>query len=252
MEGSLSTKTVFSLCVFCALVLATTVESFAQQTKPWTEWNKKDAEKILSDSPWSQTQVETDTSEMFYSPTSDPRTSGGRTSTTGSRQAQGATNQAVNVKYHIRFFSARPVRQALVRLIELNQKNTDQKITERLHSFAEVQATDSVIITVTYESTDQRFQNKAMQAFNAAVTGVLKNNTYLELKTGQRLFLEEYVAPGKDGFGARFIFLRQPEGKLFITPDSGEVRFYSEVATDIKLNMRFHVSDMNYNGKIEY
>jgi hypothetical protein len=173
------------------------------------------------------------------------------TETTDNRQAQGATNQAVNVKYYIRFFSARPVRQALVRLVELAQK-PNEKTTERLHSFADVVAADSIIVTVSYESTDQRFGNKAMQAFNSAVTGVLKNNTYLELKTGQKLFLEEYIPPGKDGFGARFIFLRQPEGKLFITPDSSEVRFYSEVASDIKLNMRFRVSDMNYNGKIEY
>jgi hypothetical protein len=230
-----------------------TAGAFAQkQSKPWTEWSKKDAEKILSDSPWSQTQVETDTSEMFYSPTSDPRTPGVRTtSTTSQRQAQGATNQAMNVKYYIRFFSARPVRQALVRLIEIANK-PDQKTVERLHNFADVQATESIIITVSYESVDQRFGNKAMQAFNSGVTAVLKNNTYLELKSGQKLFLEEYVPPGKDGFGARFIFLRQPEGKLFITPDTSEVRFYSELTNDIKLNMRFRVPDMNYNGKIEY
>jgi hypothetical protein len=189
---------------------------------------------------------------MFYSPTSDPRTPGVRTtSTTSQRQAQGATNQAMNVKYYIRFFSARPVRQALVRLIEIANK-PDQKTVERLHNFADVQATESIIITVSYESVDQRFGNKAMQAFNSGVTAVLKNNTYLELKSGQKLFLEEYVPPGKDGFGARFIFLRQPEGKLFITPDTSEVRFYSELTNDIKLNMRFRVPDMNYNGKIEY
>jgi hypothetical protein len=245
-------RSVLFVSLSCALMTVLSAGAFGQQTKPWTEWTKKDAEKILADSPWSQTQVETDTSEMFFSPTSDPNRPGVRTtSTTGQRDTQGATNQATNVKYRIRFFSARPVRQALVRLIELSRK-PDAKTTERLHSFADVQATESIIVTVTYESTDQRFGNKAMQAFNSAVTATLKNNTYLELKSGQRLFLEEYVAPGKDGFGARFIFLRKPEGNLFITPDSSEVRFYSEVASNIKLNMRFRIADMNYNGKIEY
>src|SRR5262245_13298179 len=111
MEGSLSTRSIFSLAFICAFTFAITGDALGQQNKPWTEWSKKDAEKILSDSPWSQTQVETDTSEMFYSPTSDPRAPGVRTTgTSGNRQAQGATNQAVNVKYHIRFFSARPVR----------------------------------------------------------------------------------------------------------------------------------------------
>jgi hypothetical protein len=91
-----------------------------------------------------------------------------------------------------------------------------------------------------------------MHAFHAAVTAPQKNNTYLELKSGKRLFLEEYVPPGPDGFGACFIFLRQPDGQLFITPESGEVRFYSEIGKSIKLDMRFKVADMNYNGKIEY
>jgi len=241
-----------TVCFFsfvCILISLSTAA--AQQTKPWTDWSKKEAEKILADSPWSQTQTETDLSEMFYSPTSDPARPGVRTtSTTTSRQSEGATNQEVNVKYHIRFFSARPVRQALARLIVLNS-NSDPRVVDRVRNFAEVEASDSVILTVTYSSTDQRFGNKAMQAFNSAVTSVLKNSTYLEVK-GERLYLEEYIPPGKDGFGARFIFLRRPDGKTFITPDSGEVRFVSEVAANIKLNMRFRVADMNYNGKFEY
>jgi hypothetical protein len=42
--------------------------------------------------------------------------------------------------------------------------------------------------------------------------------------------LEEYVPPGKDGCGARFIFLRELDGQPFITKDTGEVRFYAEFA----------------------
>src|SRR4030095_10039025 len=35
----------------------------------WMELPKKDAERMLSNSPWSQTQVDTDVSEQFFSPT---------------------------------------------------------------------------------------------------------------------------------------------------------------------------------------
>src|SRR6266436_7316922 len=41
----------------------------AQQPTVWTGWSHKDAEKILNDSPWGQTQTDTNTSEMVYSPT---------------------------------------------------------------------------------------------------------------------------------------------------------------------------------------
>jgi len=40
-----------------------TIAALAQkQTKPWKEWTRKEAEKILSDSAWSRTQTESESS----------------------------------------------------------------------------------------------------------------------------------------------------------------------------------------------
>ena len=219
--------------------------------KPWMEWSRKDAEKVLADSPWSHTQVETNTSEMFYSPTADPRTSGG-SANDSSRLGQGASNQAVDVKYRIRFFSARPVRQALARMMELQQK-LEPTMLERLRAFAELESSNSIIVTVSFESSDGRFVGKATEAFGSAVTGTLKNNTYLERSIdGKRLFLTEYAPPGKDGFGARFIFLREMDGQPFITPQAGNIRFYSEFGKGVKLDKQFKVAEMIYKGQLEY
>ena len=118
------------------LVAGTLATAVAQKAdKKWTEWSKKDAQKILEDSPWSQTQTDTDTSQMFYSPTQDPQRMG-TTSNDSSRQSQGATNQAVNVKYTVRFFSARPVREALIRMMLLAQQPPPD-VLARLTKFAE-------------------------------------------------------------------------------------------------------------------
>jgi hypothetical protein len=52
------------------LVTLMAVAAVAQKKDtPWTEWSKKDAEKVLADSPWAKAQTDTDTSQMFYSPT---------------------------------------------------------------------------------------------------------------------------------------------------------------------------------------
>ena len=91
-----------------------------------------------------------------------------------------------------------------------------------------------------------------MQAFNSAVTGTLKNKTYLQRSDGKQLFLEEYVPPGNDGFGARFIFLRMPEEKPFLDASMKEVRFYSELSSSIKIDRRFKTADMMYQGELEY
>jgi hypothetical protein len=263
------------IIVLAVLLLVGSVLAQKAQ-KPWNEWNKKEAEKILADSPWSQTQTETDTSEMFYSPST--------MGDTHAREAQGATNQATTLKYYIRLFSARPIRQAYVRLLEINQSNPDEAAVEKRRAWANLGAADSIIVTVACESTDRRYLGRAMQAFNSAVTAVLKNNAYLERQDGTKVYLAEYIPPAKDVFGARFVFPRLVNGEPLITNKGGSLRFHAEyeskTPTDeannppgqttrrgatggasgssapspfkFKLDMKFKVTDMIYNGEVEY
>lgn len=248
MKKGVSVVLLFSL--FAAVAIETAIGQ--KQAKSWKEWTKEDAEKILNHSPWGQQQVDTDLSEMFYQPTTDARTSGGRAPNAGSRLEQGATNQETKLMYGIRFFSARPVRQAFIRMIQLQQKNLEADVIERMNSFADLPSNDSIIIAVTIEGTDKRSLGKVMQIVSSAATGTLKNTTYLERNDGKRLFLEEYVPPGKDGFGARFIFPRIVNERPFLTPEIHDVRFVSDFGTTIKLNMRFNVAPMMIDGKLEY
>lgn len=241
-------KLVLLLPLLALLSLAVTAQ---KKYKPWTEWNDKDAQKMLNDSPWGQTQTETNTAEMFYSPTtqggSSGRGSGGITSG-NDRNSQGALNQAVNVNYRIRFLSAKPIRQAFARRLMLQNPQAEAQ----LKAFAEQTSADWIVVAVDYDAGDQRLSGKVMQAFNSAALGTLKNNTYLETKDGKRIFLQDYKQPLKDGMGAKFVFARLQDGEPFVDAQSGYLRFYSEVASDLKLNMRFKVSDMMYDGKLEY
>jgi hypothetical protein len=237
-----------SLCLVAISLLVASLGAFAQK-KPdsWTEWSKRDAEKMLTSSPWAQTQVETDLTEMFYVPTS-PR---GGAPNAASRAEQGATNQEVNLQFHIRFFSARPIRQALARLYQIQQKPTEEEL-KGLNEFATAVPSNVIIVAVTYESTDKRALGRILQLFGTAITATLKNKVYLERKDGGRLFLQEYVPPGRDGFGARFVFPRFVDERPFIKEDTGEVRFYAEFKDNVKLNMRFSVAQMMYNDRLEY
>lgn len=246
-------KTVIALLLaFSAtsFAFATAVEAIQKEQRPWTDWSQKEVEKMLSSSPWAQIQKDADTTEMFFQPTADPRFT--RAPNSKARLEEGATNQEVVLSYGIRFFSARPVRQAFIRQIQLRQKTLEPEVLARMKNFAEVPASDSIIIAVTTESSDKRFLSKAMQLINSAATGTLKNTTYLERSDGKRLFLQEYVPPGRDGFGARFIFPRLVDERPFLTPEFAEVRFVSEIASTIKLNMRFKLADMMLDGKFEY
>ncbi|MDT7605259.1 MAG: hypothetical protein QOF61_3256 [Acidobacteriota bacterium] len=254
-------KSAVVLSVVC--LLATAVGAQKLSGKSWSEWSKKDAEKVLDDSPWAQTQVETDTSEMFYSPTTqgqgrgatNSRTAAGNgtigSAPTGNNRAEeGATNQATSVKFHIRFFSARPIRQALARQAALRQGGA---LTPQIKAFAESGSAQQVVIAVTFDSTDQRYGGKVMQAFNSAVTAALKNSTYLERKDGKRVFLEQYIPPTQNTLGAAlFVFPRVVGERPLLSLDSGEVRFVAEFSDGPKLNMKYKVSEMIYDGKLEY
>ena len=148
------------VCFMLLLLAVIVTDTVSMQKKSWKEWSRSDAEKILNDSAWGQLQVDTDTSEMFFQPTTDARTSGGRAPNAGSRLEQGATNQATSLTYGIRFFSARPVRQAFVRMIQLQQKNLEPDVISRMNAFAELPSNDSIIIAVTIEGTDKRSLGK--------------------------------------------------------------------------------------------
>jgi len=262
-----------ALIVFCEIT-----PRAQNKYKPWTSWTKGEVEKILNDSAWGQTQIETDTSEMVFTPTT--QTGGGDSA---SRREQGATNQAVTIKFRIRWLSARPIRQALVRQEQLSSG----KLTEKLLEFATGPSENRIAIAVSFDTSDQRYGGKLMQVFESAATDVLRNNTYLELKTGDRIFLQQYVPPQQNALHAAvFVFPRTVDSKPVINPDYVSVRFHSDfeniTAVDpgsspsqatsprqnpnslsrisnqndtglrFKLDMRFKIIDMMYNGILEY
>jgi hypothetical protein len=244
---------VFLICGLVAIVSA-------QKQKPWTEWDAKEVKKTLDNSGWGQVQTDTDTHEMMYSPTA--------TASSGSTRgaAEGVYNQATSTSYHIRFLSAKPIREAVIRNIELAQK---KPANDQQKSFIDNKIFEQyIVVSVVFEGADGRATGRDIQTFGSANSGVLKNVTYLERKDGKRLFLTDYRAPSSDGLGAKFFFTRLDDGKPFITAETGTVRFYSEMPSParpdpnstgsstttniLKLNMRFKTADMMFDGKLEY
>ena len=247
--------------IFLSFLLAVGVS--AQVPRPWTEMPRKDAEKLLSDSPWTRTQIDTDVSEMFYSPTRQGTSSIGKSQATvgkitdqqsinNNRADEGAKNEAITVSYHIRLFSARPVREAIARLVVLDQDQRFEDLTALMQPFVDRNFGPFVVFTVSVQSNDGRALGPVLQALSSATADTIRNKTYLERKDGKRLYLMDYRPPQADGLGAKFVFERAPDGVTFITEDAGNFRFYSEVGDKIKLNVKYTVNDLRYNGKLEF
>jgi len=230
---------VFVISLFASMLAYPPALSAQWNKKPYTEWSEKEATKVLNDSPWGQTQNLTDTLQM----TGQARVDSG----------QSRIADVFNVNIRIRFLSAKPVRQAISHLMEMKNRETiSAQLAAKLKAFAAADFPDYIVITVTSESDKaSALLQQTQAAFYKLTTGELKNNTYI-LAGNQRIFIQEYQPPGKDGLGARYIFPRLVDGKPFITPETGDVLFRSEPAGFTKLNMRYKVKDMMFDGKLEY
>src|SRR4029079_5910513 len=112
---------------------------------------------------------------------------------------------------------------------------------------------DSIVIAVTFDSTDRRYLAEREKAFNQSTTELLARTVYLELKGGQRIPLDEYSPPTKDGTGAKFVFSRNLNGKPYIADDKDIIRFVAHMGdTGVGFDYRFKLSEMTYEGKLEY
>jgi hypothetical protein len=252
------------IILLLSLTLLSSVLAAAQQRpKVWTEWSKKDAEKILNGSAWAQTQDDTDTSEMMYSPTSDPtitktssNSNASRDLTSRGRDESGAKNTPLSMRYRVRFFSAKPIREAFARMIVLQQQNADEgklrSLAEKMQGWIDADLGDIIVLAVTVEATDRRLSGPVEQALRSATAETLKGKCYLERNDGKRVEINIYEQPTADQTGAKFVFARSLDGQPFITPETESVRFVAEFNDKIKVNRKYKVSEMMYNGKLEF
>jgi hypothetical protein len=243
------------LIVSCSLLILCALSASAQKSKPWTEWTAKEAEKVMNDSAWGQTQTESTNSQSEPASTSaitsvsSPGNSNREVSVSSKAESGEKKDSSMSVHYFVRFMSAKPIRAAFVRIVELRGAAAEQ--VAQLKTFVDRDFGDYIVVAINIEGNDRKKIGPAMQELMSANLEGFKGTTYLERKDGKRVALMEYRAP-QDAFGAKFIFPRTLDGKPFIEAESGEVRFATELGKTVKINRRFKVSDMMYDGKLEY
>ena len=238
----------------CFVMTLFVISAAAQNSaKPWSEWSKKEVEKMLNDSAWSQTQVE----EKKEQP---PQNVEAVTQVAANRSADrqmnrtgesGETKAQPSVKYHVRFLSAKPVRAAFARMVLLSKTQPDEALTGQLQGFIDRSFADYIVVSVGVEVSDAKVAEQLMHALGMATADALKQNVYLERKDGKKLYLMEYRAPTEDGMGAKFVFQRVVDGQPFLS-ETDSVRFVAQFNERMKLNTRYKLSDMLYDGKLEY
>src|SRR5262245_45352806 len=227
--------------IVCALALIPIASPAQWNKKPYTEWSDKEAMKVLNESPWGQTHTFTDMSKAF---------STGPARNTSAPQPESSVRK---VNFRIRCLSAKPIREAFARAITLNRKGQlPEQLATQLSNFVAAGFRDYIVVTVDCDSSEAREEiSQTRSLLDNRTTADLKNVTYLQAG-GKRVFLQEYQSPKADGLGARFLFPRLVDGEPWISEKTDDIHFVSEFSSNYKLDMRYKVKDMMYQGKLEY
>jgi hypothetical protein len=202
--------------------------------KPWDQWNAKEALKIMNDSNWAQTQKE------YLS---------------AGKLVQGAgklDRSTSDVDFHIRFYTAKPVRQAIARSMLLALTKPDPEREQMLQEFIGQKFENDIIVSVTFDSTEERLNAPLQQEFARMQFPLLQKDTYLETKS-KKVYITKYIPPSNNGLGAAFYFPRLDNGQPYVVPEIGDVRFYSDLPViGIILDKRFKISNFMYDGRLEF
>jgi len=240
------------LIILFVFVVFTVTASSQTKAVPWTEWSKKDAERILNDSAWGQTQSVGGTSSAA-STSAITRTQGGggeninRTGESGESMAGPKP-----VYYRARFLTAKPIREAFARMVILSQPDAGKDLVDQLQGFIDRDFGNYLVVALNVECSDEKRVAGMMAAFGRMNKDLLKDKVYLERKDGKRLALLDYKPPVADNMGAKFVFERTLDGQPFLSADSDFVKFVVDVSERLKLNIRFKVAAMTYGDKLEY
>lgn len=204
------------------------------EEKPWTEWDKDDALKLLQDSPWAETyQIRGAGSSIAIQ---------GPSSATDITSAVPDQREEASRIYYLRFQSAKPVRMALAKL-QVDGGNVDM---EKAQEFVEKEPAPGHIVLVL------RLQpGMDPSSLQAATTESLKKNVYLLLKESQkRVYLKQYYPP-EDNQEAYLIFDRTENGEDLFTVEEDEVRVVIELDRQTQIKQKFELKDMVFEGKVE-
>ena len=189
------------------------------QRKDYRQWSQTECQRLLENSPWAKThsltQVVIESLQSPRSPviTSDPAAPDPSVGPVTSSTADRAREQRPEIKYSVQFRSALPVRQAMVRLMQIAQKydqmQPEQKLTidQNAEQFLAKSFPDTAVVFVSFTSNVREYQLELSRHWQAQTTETLKNLVFLIGSNGERIPLVSYVWAG-NGRDFQLVFPR--------------------------------------------
>ncbi|MGH9805348.1 MAG: hypothetical protein ACRD4D_09275, partial [Candidatus Acidiferrales bacterium] len=178
------------------------------EKKKFTQWSKKDVDKMLMDSPWAENFEDTDVNiDPLQSPSLSagvPQgdTGAGAAPTEDTDVGLRARQPVARLIYRFQVRSALPVRQALVRRAQLQQDyermpaEQRQIFDQQSERFLSEDFSDRVVVFATFESNIDFDTRELVRHWQKQSTDTLKNSVFLIGARGRKAELREFALAG--------------------------------------------------------
>jgi hypothetical protein len=228
--------------------------------KPFKQWSKGEAEKVLNDSAWAahqevriQFDKEVQKAAGSYS--------GVSAATASQSQTEVSHDVAVDFTFTMRLRSALPVRQAIVRLRQL-QTDIEKMSARELAAFdAQTKGllecpacSANYVVTLSSKSKNSPGADAVYSTFKGGRLADLQRYVYLANEKGERRGLVHFVPPKVPGDEATFFFPRlNDKGEPLLTPENKTLFVnVTDMQANSVSNFRFDVAKLLSNGNVEF
>lgn len=241
MRSSRTALLPFFLCLSLQL-------AFGQQfweKKLYTQWSDKEVKKMMQDSPWAQQFTVSSVQLGLTGPSY-----GGRGPSQAARDR--GMEQNPRLVYTVQFRSAKPVRQALVRRVQIDKKYDEWDAARKAGSDRRAQEflespPNEIMVYVGFETNVPAYAIDVQRCFSSFPSGTVPADTFLNIG-GAKLSPTSYQAVTG---GVQLTFKRPAN-----VPVNGEIslEFQSPQVGDLpaaRVYVPFNLTKMSLGGGVE-
>ncbi|MFQ5817004.1 MAG: hypothetical protein ACE5H2_03480 [Terriglobia bacterium] len=195
--------------------------------KDYRRWSKKECLKLLRNSPWTKQKT---FSTVHIDPVAAAEPTTGEIGPQGFPQAGRERQANPRTTYQVQLRSALPVRQAIVRLTQINQKydkmspQEQQAFDQRAEQFLAVRFPEIVVVHVSYGTTVTDDDRELARHWQSQTTETLRNFVFLMGARRIKVPLLGYAVAEGAGREFQLVFPRQSEGQPLLGPQDKSLK----------------------------
>ena len=256
------------LALLTLTIQASTLLVYSQVGRPlksFQQWSKQEVQNVLEQSPWAPKQEVrlryADTARRIAGGTVPSAAEGAIINTPSNNAEMGGAEAPVDFQFTLRLRSAQTVRQALVRLKQLETNYDQMSLKDRAafdnkyRGLLECPACEqNYVLTLSSESKQRPGADAVFTVFKGGRLADLQRYVFIANSRGERRNLIHFVPPKAPGDDAVFYFPRfNDKGEPLLTnTDTELITNFTNNDVNMNTNFRVNVSKLIVNGQVDF